>query len=144
MEFLLALYLISELGAGIIGVIIVGAVFFLCLMGVALVFLFVLSLVKSFIEEFSKARTEQKTDVVDECVERKKDSLQEVNPKILRFLKSLPFLFIYLFLIYFWRDALFDFPLWIQRVLVILWFICIIITFIGGIVLIIEGIKKLQ
>ena len=144
MEFLLAVYLISELGAGIIGVIIVGAVFFLCLMGVALVFLFVLSLVKSFIEEFSKARTEQKTDVADECVERKKDSLQEVNPKILRFLKSLPFLFIYLFLIYFWRDALFDFPLWIQRVLVILWFICIIITFIGGIVVIIEAIKKLQ
>lgn len=144
MEFLLAVYLISELGAGIIGVIIVGAVLLLCLMGVALVFLFVLSLVKAFIEEFYKARTEQKTDVVDECVERKKDSLQEVNPKILRFLKSLPFLFIYLFLIYFWRDALFDFPLWIQRVLVILWFICIIITFIGGIVLIIEGIKKLQ
>lgn len=144
MEFLLAVYLISELGAGIIGVIIVGAVLLLCLMGVALVFLFVLSLVKAFIEEFSKARTEQKTDVADECVERKKDSLLEVNPKILRFLKSLPFLFIYLFLIYFWRDALFDFPLWIQRVLVILWFICIIITFIGGIVLIIEGIKKLQ
>ena len=144
MEFLLAVYLISELGAGIIGVIIVGAVFFLCLMGVALVFLFVLSLVKAFIEEFSKARTEQKTDVVDECVERKKDSLQEVNPKILRFLKLLPFLFIYLSSINLWGDSLFDFPMWIQCVLMIPWLICIIITFIGGIVVIIEAIKKLQ